>query len=143
MSSGSSAPGLFGRGVECGVLDQILAQARAGRSQVLVVRGEAGIGKSALLDYLSHGGEGFRIAKAVGAEAEAELAFAGLHQLCGPTRRRRTYQRGDRRRAVPQPTHRRMAPRKGFAKLRVNSRRHLRQALVRAEQSVEFLSGST
>jgi hypothetical protein len=75
---------LFGRSVECGVLDQILAQARAGRSQALVVRGEAGIGKSALLDYLSRGGGGFRIAKAVGAEAEAELAFAGLHQLCGP-----------------------------------------------------------
>ncbi len=57
---------------------------RAGRSRVLVVRGEPGIGKTALLDYAIQSGSGFRVARAAGVESEMELAFAALHQLCAP-----------------------------------------------------------
>jgi DNA-binding CsgD family transcriptional regulator len=73
---------LVGRGTECARLDQLLAEAQLGRSAVLVLRGEAGIGKSALLEYAAQRGEGFRILRAVGAEWEMELPYAGLHQLC-------------------------------------------------------------
>jgi DNA-binding CsgD family transcriptional regulator len=62
----------------------LVAGARAGQSQVLVVRGEAGIGKTALLDYLETNAAGCLIARSAGAEAEMELAYAGLHQICGP-----------------------------------------------------------
>jgi len=73
---------LFGRRSECAILDAAIAGARAGQSQVLVVRGEAGIGKSALLDYLETSAAGCRVARLAGVEAEMELAYAGLHQLC-------------------------------------------------------------
>jgi hypothetical protein len=62
----------------------MVAGVRAGRSQVLVVRGEAGVGKTALVDYLVGSSAGCRIARAAGVESEMELAFAGLHQLCAP-----------------------------------------------------------
>jgi DNA-binding CsgD family transcriptional regulator len=61
-----------------------LAGARAGHSQVLVMSGEAGVGKTALLDYLAERADGCRVLRAVGVESEMELAFAGLHQLCSP-----------------------------------------------------------
>jgi DNA-binding CsgD family transcriptional regulator len=61
-----------------------LADALAGRSRVTILRGEAGVGKSALLDYLSCQVAGWHVAKAVGVESEMELAYAGLHQLCAP-----------------------------------------------------------
>ncbi len=77
-------PGLRGRDAECAVLDQLLTDVRAGDSRALMVRGDAGIGKSALLDYLAGSATGCRIARAAGVESEMELAFAGLHQLCGP-----------------------------------------------------------
>ena len=57
---------------------------RAGQSRVVVLRGEAGVGKSALLDYLLESATGCRIARAAGVESEMELPFAGLHQLCAP-----------------------------------------------------------
>jgi hypothetical protein len=69
---------------ECEALDQLLDRVRAGESQVLVVRGEAGIGKTALLDYAVERASGFRVARATGVQSEAELAFAGLQQLCAP-----------------------------------------------------------
>jgi DNA-binding CsgD family transcriptional regulator len=75
---------LLGRRSECDALDQLLADALAGRSQVIVVRGEAGVGKSALLRYLSERVAGWHVATAVGVESEMELAYSGLHQLCGP-----------------------------------------------------------
>jgi DNA-binding NarL/FixJ family response regulator len=77
-------PELRGRAAECSALDALLADVRSGISQALVLRGEAGIGKSALLDYLVAGAGGCRIARAAGVESEMELAFAGLHQLCTP-----------------------------------------------------------
>jgi DNA-binding CsgD family transcriptional regulator len=65
-------------------LDQILDQVRGGQSAVLVIRGEAGIGKTALLGYTAEHAVGFGTAQIAGVESEMELAYAGLHQLCGP-----------------------------------------------------------
>src|SRR5688500_690518 len=76
--------GLLGRDGECSELDRLLRSVRSGESQVLVLRGEAGIGKTALLDYVVEQAAGWRIVRAAGVQAEMELAFAGLHQLCGP-----------------------------------------------------------
>ena len=78
------ASGLLDRGRERDVLDRLVAGVRAGQSRVLVLRGEAGIGKTALLGHLSAAAEGCRIARAAGVESEMELAFAGLHALCAP-----------------------------------------------------------
>src|SRR5258706_9843317 len=74
---------LRGRGQHCSTLDGLLAEVRAGRSRVLVIRGEAGIGKTALLDYAAETAPDFRVARAEGVESEMELPFAALHQLCG------------------------------------------------------------
>jgi hypothetical protein len=76
--------GLLGRRRECETLDHLVKTVRAGQSAVLVVHGEAGVGKSALLAYLMERVPGCRIARAVGVESEMELPFAGLHQLCAP-----------------------------------------------------------
>ncbi|MDV3123623.1 AAA family ATPase [Mycobacterium sp. 21AC1] len=65
-------------------MDRLVATVRSGRSQVLVLRGEAGVGKTALLLYVAQSAPGFRVVRAVGVESEMELAFAGLHQLCAP-----------------------------------------------------------
>jgi ABC-type transport system involved in cytochrome c biogenesis ATPase subunit len=75
------ASGLTDRRAECGVLDRLINAVRAGGSRVLVVRGEPGVGKSALLDYLAGRAAGCRVVRAAGVESEMELAFAGLHQL--------------------------------------------------------------
>jgi tetratricopeptide (TPR) repeat protein len=109
---------LHGRSVERSVVDRLLAGARTGRSGVLVVRGDPGVGKTALLDYagaaagaatlgggvaggaMPGGGAppgvaGIRVLRGVGVESEAELSFAGLHALLGPAL--------DRRFALPRP----------------------------------------
>jgi AAA ATPase domain len=75
---------LRGRRRECDVLDRLLDAVRVGESRALVVRGEPGVGKTALLDYLVEHASGCRVARAVGVESEMELAFAGLHQLLTP-----------------------------------------------------------
>jgi len=75
---------LVGRADECHRIDRLLQGARGGQSGVLVVRGEAGIGKSALLEYAIASASGFQVVRATGVESEMELAFAGLHQLCTP-----------------------------------------------------------
>src|SRR5215216_1425565 len=84
VSGHTQPPRLLGRRTECEALDRLLAGVRAGQSQVLVLRGEAGAGKSALLEYLLGRASGRRIAPAAGVESEMELPFAGLHQLCAP-----------------------------------------------------------
>jgi DNA-binding CsgD family transcriptional regulator len=76
--------GLLGRQDECDVLDALVADAAAGTSRVLVLRGEAGAGKSALVAHVSAGVRGWRVLSAVGVESEMELAYSGLHQLCTP-----------------------------------------------------------
>ncbi|MGM7649104.1 AAA family ATPase [Nocardia sp. JW2] len=73
---------LHGRDAEQAMLDDLLAGARAGRSAALVIRGEAGIGKSALLDYAA--AQGIPTARSAGIESEAELPFAALHLLVKP-----------------------------------------------------------
>ena len=78
------ANGLSNRRGECAVLDQLVNAVRAGGSRVLVVRGEPGVGKSVLLDYLARGASDCRVVRAAGVESEMELAFAGLHQLLSP-----------------------------------------------------------
>jgi DNA-binding CsgD family transcriptional regulator len=75
---------LLDRQRERAVLDGILEDLRSGRGRALVVRGEAGVGKSALLGYVARAAADMRVARAVGAESEMELAFAGLHLLCAP-----------------------------------------------------------
>jgi DNA-binding CsgD family transcriptional regulator len=75
---------LRGRRRECELLDRLIKAARAGESRALVVRGEPGMGKTALLDYLAEHASGCRVARAAGVESEMELAYAGLHQLCAP-----------------------------------------------------------
>src|SRR3954471_17521793 len=76
--------GLLDRVGERGFLDRLVARVRAGQSRVLVLGGEAGVGKTALLGHLAAAAEGCRIARAAGVESEMELAFAGLHALCAP-----------------------------------------------------------
>jgi len=75
---------LIDRQAERGVLEGLLEAIRAGESRALVVSGEAGVGKTALLEYLSQQASGCRLARAAGVQSEMELPFAGLHQLCAP-----------------------------------------------------------
>jgi DNA-binding CsgD family transcriptional regulator len=75
---------LLGRRREREVLDRLVADVLAGTSRVLVLRGEAGTGKSALLSHLSEQVTGWRVVSAVGVESEMELAHSSLHQLCAP-----------------------------------------------------------
>jgi DNA-binding CsgD family transcriptional regulator len=84
MATPASERRLLGRRSECATLDQLVATVCAGRSRVLVVRGEAGVGKSALLEYLAERASMCRIGSAAGVELEMELAYAGLQQLCAP-----------------------------------------------------------
>jgi DNA-binding CsgD family transcriptional regulator len=75
---------LLGRRSERKLLDRLLEAARGGESGALVMRGEPGVGKTALLEYAIESASNFRVLRAVGVESEMELAFAGLHQLCAP-----------------------------------------------------------
>jgi DNA-binding CsgD family transcriptional regulator len=77
-------PSLRGRAGECAALDALVADIRHGESRSLVLKGEAGIGKTALLDYLVESGSELTVVRSVGVESEMELAFASLHQLCAP-----------------------------------------------------------
>jgi DNA-binding CsgD family transcriptional regulator len=76
--------GLVGRRTECRALDQLLEEVRAGQSRALVLHGEPGAGKSALLEYLAGRAGGCRLLRVSGVQSEMELAFAGLHLLCAP-----------------------------------------------------------
>ena len=78
------AAGLTDRRSEREMLDRLLGSVRAGESRALVVRGDPGVGKTALLDYLVDQAQGCRVAHTAGVQSEMELAFAGLHQLCAP-----------------------------------------------------------
>src|SRR5712692_8574652 len=75
---------LVDRRTERSALDSLIASARGGLGSALVLRGEPGIGKTALLEYAIESASGFRVARAAGVESEMELAFAALHQLCAP-----------------------------------------------------------
>src|SRR5580658_6507616 len=75
---------LRGRRSECEVLDGVLAAVCEGESRTLMVRGEAGVGKTALLEYVVGAASDLRVIRAAGVESEMELAFAALQQLCAP-----------------------------------------------------------
>src|SRR3984957_3148423 len=79
---------LIGRQRECTALEGLLREVRGGRSGVIVLRGEPGVGKTALLESVVDSASGFRVARATGVESEAELAFAALQQLLGPILKR-------------------------------------------------------
>ena len=76
--------GLLGRQSECEALDRLVAGVRGGQSRVLVLRGEAGVGKTALLEHLAASASACQVARMAGVESEMELPFAGLHGLCAP-----------------------------------------------------------
>jgi DNA-binding CsgD family transcriptional regulator/tetratricopeptide (TPR) repeat protein len=84
LSRWRRAAELIGRRAECVLLDQIIGAVRSGQSQALVVHGEPGVGKTALLDYLAVQALGYRVVRSGGVQSEMELPFAGLHQLCVP-----------------------------------------------------------
>lgn len=86
----SPAPGvgrrtdLLGRAKECALLDELISTVHGGASRSLLIHGEAGIGKTALLKYLVASASGLTVAQAAGLASETELAYASLHQLCAP-----------------------------------------------------------
>jgi DNA-binding CsgD family transcriptional regulator len=77
-------PRLRGRASECALLDELVSAIRRGESRSLMLRGEAGIGKTALLEHLIASAPDATLVRAVGVQSEMDLAFAGLHQLCAP-----------------------------------------------------------
>src|SRR4051794_1751757 len=112
MVSAIPQSGLLGRRSETAMLDELLEAVRAGESRALAIRGDPGVGKTALLEYVVEHAMGCRVARAAGVQAEMELAFAGLHQLCAPMLDRLERLPGPhppRARAHP-PAVRRMAP---------------------------------
>jgi hypothetical protein len=78
------ATSLLGRRAECSVLDRLIDAVRSGESQALVVRGEPGVGKTALLDWAASQADGMRVTRVAGVQAEKGMEFAGLHQLLIP-----------------------------------------------------------
>ena len=78
------ATGLVGRAKECRLIERLLDDARGGQSRALIVHGEAGIGKTALMEHVVESATGFVVARATGVESEMELGFTGLHQICTP-----------------------------------------------------------
>jgi DNA-binding CsgD family transcriptional regulator len=84
MSSDGRGQRLRGRDSECETLRELISTVRSGSSQVLVLRGEAGVGKTALLEYASELASEFHRVEVAGVQSEMELAFAGLQQLCAP-----------------------------------------------------------
>jgi DNA-binding CsgD family transcriptional regulator/tetratricopeptide (TPR) repeat protein len=84
MAAPPRTPAFRGRAREREALDDLLGRVRGGESAVLVIRGEAGIGKTALLRYCARQASGCRLVQVDGVESEMELPLAALHQLCGP-----------------------------------------------------------
>jgi DNA-binding CsgD family transcriptional regulator len=83
-SSSTDRMSLRGRSDECGVIDRLVREVGNGRSGVLVLRGEPGVGKTALLHYAVESASGFTVVRSAGVQSETELPFAALHQLCAP-----------------------------------------------------------
>src|SRR3954464_9076273 len=84
MSSKGRGQHLRGRASECEALRGLISTVQSGSSQVLVLRGEASVGKTSLLEYVSELASGLRRVQVAGVESDMELAFAGLQQLCAP-----------------------------------------------------------
>jgi ATP-dependent Clp protease ATP-binding subunit ClpA len=73
-----------GRHAERGLLDRLVADVRSGKSRAVVLRGEPGVGKTALLEYLAEQAAECWVVRAAGVQSEMELPFAALHQVCAP-----------------------------------------------------------
>src|SRR5690348_7488231 len=84
LTGPDATEGLVGRRAECQALEQLLEDVRAGRSRVLVLHGEPGVGKTALLEYAGARAAGCRVIRVTGVESEMALPYAALQQLCGP-----------------------------------------------------------
>ncbi|HTU06130.1 MAG TPA: ATP-binding protein, partial [Trebonia sp.] len=84
MIGGRTAPALLGRDDERALLDRLVGTARGGWSAVLVLRGEPGVGKTALLEYAIGAAAGLRVVRVTGVQSESELAYATVQQLCAP-----------------------------------------------------------
>src|SRR3954454_6751423 len=84
MRNSRSPEPLVGRRTECEALDDLLTAVRGGRSAAVLLHGEAGIGKTALLEYALRNATGCQVGRATGVESEMEFDFGGLHQLCAP-----------------------------------------------------------
>ncbi|MCP2266873.1 BREX system ATP-binding domain-containing protein [Promicromonospora thailandica] len=84
MTRSGSGSELLGRESERRALDELLTAVRTGRSATLVLRGEAGIGKTELLRYVRGHASDCRVVSAAGVQSEMEISYAGLHQLCRP-----------------------------------------------------------
>ncbi|MCV7250555.1 ATP-binding protein, partial [Mycobacterium hackensackense] len=82
--AGQSKPELHGRGPECARLADLIATARSGTGQAMVLRGKAGVGKTALLDCATAAATDFRTVQVSGVQSDMELAYAGLQQMCAP-----------------------------------------------------------
>ena len=82
--AGASGVMLHCRRTECDTIDRLLEDARGGQSGVLVLSGEAGVGKTALLEYAIGSAPDLKLLRAAGVQSEMELAFAALHQFCVP-----------------------------------------------------------
>jgi ATP-dependent Clp protease ATP-binding subunit ClpA len=93
VSEAGQHTSLLGRSSECALLDELVSTVRRGESRSLVLRGEPGIGKTALLEYLIAAASDLTVVQAV--ESEMQLAYASLRQLCGPLL--------DRRESLPGP----------------------------------------
>jgi DNA-binding CsgD family transcriptional regulator len=154
METGAAVTGvhtaLRGRADECGLLDSILADIRRGDGRSLVLRGEASMGKTALLQYLIGSAPDMTVLRAVGVEAEMELVYAGLHRLCGPIRGRLVAQE----RQIAEPARDGLSNRERgarfflsprtvewhlrhvFAKLGIRSRRELAKALPKSSSEM-------
>jgi DNA-binding CsgD family transcriptional regulator len=92
--------GLTDRVSERNTLDRLIEAVRAGDGRALVMRGDPGVGKTVLLEYLARQARGCRVARVVGMQSEMELAFAGLHQLCAPMLSRAEHLPGPQRDAL-------------------------------------------
>ena len=103
---------LYGRDVELLAIDSLLDGARSSKSGVLVLRGEPGVGKSALLEEAVNRASGMQVLEAEGIETESELAFAALHQLLRPLleRLKEIRRRSRPRFAGPSASHRALSP---------------------------------
>jgi DNA-binding CsgD family transcriptional regulator len=84
MASGSATDELRGRQPESTVLNELITAVRRGESRALVLRGDPGVGKTALLEHMLRSAADLRVLRAAGVESEMELPFAALHQLCAP-----------------------------------------------------------
>jgi DNA-binding CsgD family transcriptional regulator/tetratricopeptide (TPR) repeat protein len=84
MTANTKDPGLHGRRAECGVLVKLVDGARGGDGATLVLSGEPGTGKTTLLEFAASLARDLQVIHTAGAESETELAYAGLHRLCGP-----------------------------------------------------------